>query len=123
MNIPHMGIETATFCSCGHPVTICDGPGYQGLNYQALCDNCYDGTEDAGERSHVRGFGETVEAALWAWQDAHDEAHEVEWVLADMIGEMARQVSEEHDRQRGWCCRFSGRCQPHAVHYGPEATP
>jgi hypothetical protein len=32
----------------------------------------------------------------------HDEAHEVEWHLADLPGEIAQQVSIEAERQRGW---------------------
>lgn len=99
--IPHMGIPTATRCSCGAPVHVCDGPGYDAGNaWQAICHDCYDGTEDSGERAHVRGFGATVDEALWAWQDSHDAAHEVEWCLADLFGELARQVSEERERQR-----------------------
>jgi hypothetical protein len=100
MIIPHMGIATATCCSCGSPVTVCEGSGYVGQIWQALCHDCYDGTEDAGERAHVRGFGATVDDALWDWQDKHDAAHEVEWCLADLFGELARQMSEERDRQR-----------------------
>lgn len=109
MIIPHMGIATATRCSCGAPVHVCDGPGYDaGHAWQAICFDCYDGTEDGSELDHVRGFGATVDEALWAWQDKHDEAHEVEWCLADLFGELARQLSEERDRQRGWSSRCAG---------------
>jgi hypothetical protein len=90
-------VETATRCSCGCPVTIVDGQ-----LWTALCRDCYDGTEDAGERAHVIGRGKTPHDALWNWQDAHDEAWEVEWHLADLPGEIAQQVSIEAERQRGW---------------------
>lgn len=99
MIIPHLGIATSTRCSCGAAVYVTDGPGYDGMKWQAICHDCYDGTEDAGARAHVRGFGATVDAALWAWQDNHDDAHEVEWCLTDLFGDLARQVSEERDRQ------------------------
>jgi hypothetical protein len=46
------------------------------------------------------GHGATPDAALWAWQDAHDMAHEVAWELTDLFGEIARQVNDEASRQR-----------------------
>jgi hypothetical protein len=95
-------IDTATRCSCGCAVSVLDDEAPAQARWTALCLDCYDGTDDAGERAHVLGRGPTVRDALWAWQDKHDEAHEVEWHLADLVGEIARQVSEEHDRQRGW---------------------
>jgi hypothetical protein len=86
-------IETATRCSCGCPVSIVeDGP-----RWAALCVDCY-----SSERVHVIGRAASVHAALWAWQEAHDEAHEVEWHLADLFGEIAHQVREETDRQQRW---------------------
>jgi hypothetical protein len=95
-----MTIATATRCSCGSPVFVSETGGPADKAWQAVCHDCYDGTEDAGEHAHVHGFGATVDAALWAWQDSHDDAHEVEWCLADLFGELARQVSEETERQR-----------------------
>lgn len=100
--IPTMGIPTATRCSCGAPVSLDYGAAYPGKRWVAVCHDCYDGTEDAGERSHVRGYGETSDAALWEWQTQHDEAHEVEWHLADLFGDLSRQVSEEALRQERW---------------------
>lgn len=108
MILPHMGIATATRCSCGAPVHLTDGPGYESMKWQALCYDCYDGAEDSGARAHVRGFGATVDEALWDWQDKHDEAHEVEWSLADLFGDLARQVSEERERQSDWTLRCRG---------------
>lgn len=93
-------IATATRCSCGSAVFVSETEGPADKAWQAVCHDCYDGTEDSGDRAHVRGFGATVDAALWEWQDSHDAAHEVEWCLADLFGELARQVSEESDRQR-----------------------
>lgn len=93
-------IETATRCSCGAHVIVSPGPGSAGKAWEALCRQCYDGTDDAGERAHVRGWGDTIDEALWSWQSVHDEAHEVEWCLTDLFGELAQQVSEERGRQR-----------------------
>lgn len=122
-------IATATRCSCGSPVQLSEGPGCAGKLWEAHCPDCYDGAEDSGERAHVRGFGATPDAALWAWQDGHDEAHEVEWSLADLFGEISRQVSEEHDRQDGWVVSLDvRRPDPGAApavpmaFYGPEQT-
>jgi hypothetical protein len=89
-------IETATRCSCGCPVSLTR----EGADWIALCYDCYDPTEDAGDKSHVTGYGPTPDEALWAWQDAHDLAHDVTWELVDLFGELARQVSEEASRQR-----------------------
>jgi hypothetical protein len=121
-------IDTATRCSCGCAVSISD----EGPLWTALCGDCYDGTEDAGERAHVIGRGKTAHAALWDWQDQHDEVHGVEWVLADLAGDISRQVSEERDRQRGWRTTASlpvRRLDANAIaippitFYGPELTP
>lgn len=125
-------IATATRCSCGAPVHVSETEGPTAKAWQALCRECYDGTEDAGDRAHVRGFGATPEAALWDWQCVHDDAHEVEWCLADLFGDLARRVSQERDRQRGWIQRsasaYSGFTLherrpvlvPAAIYYGPE---
>lgn len=93
-----IAIATATRCSCGSPVSVSNNCG----EWQAWCPDCYDGTEDAGDKAHVYGHGKTPEEALWAWQEDHDATHEVEWVLAsDVIGNLARDVSIEAERQRG----------------------
>lgn len=131
LNIPHLGIATATRCSCGAAVFLTEGPGYDGKAWEALCRDCYDGAEDAGERAHVRGFGASVEAALWDWQDKHDAAHEVEWCLTDLVGELARQLSEERERQRGWKATASPPVRrldanaitiPPMTFYGPDTS-
>lgn len=116
-----IGIATATRCSCGASVVLTPGPGHDGLHWQALCRDCYDGTEDSGERAHVRGFGLTANAALWDWQDKHDEAHGVEWVIADLFGDLSRQVSEESARQRRWLSAYSPFDE--VTYYGPEVRP
>jgi hypothetical protein len=120
LNIPHLGIPTVTRCSCGAPVFVTEGPGYEGKAWAALCRDCYDGTDDAGERAHVRGFGSTVDEALWAWQDEHDAAHEVEWCLADLFGELAQQVGIEAERQARWgySPATDNRADPRT--YGPD---
>jgi hypothetical protein len=124
-----LSVDTATRCSCGSPVRITDGPGYAGRAYSALCPDCYDGTDDSGERAHVRGWGDSIDEALWSWQDSHDAAHEVEWCLTDLFGEISRQLSEEHDRQDGWVASLAVRMPDDGAaptvpmaFYGPEQT-
>ena len=119
--LPLMGIATPTRCSCGAFVSVGYGSCYPGHRFEALCHDCYDGTEDAGAAAHVRGFGDTIDAALWAWQDKHDEAHGVEWVLADLFGDLARQMSEERERQRGWLSTYVP--SDGAIYYAPEVCP
>ena len=111
-------VETATRCSCGCPVSVVDGP-----LWSALCRDCYDGIDDAGPLAHVIGRGKTPHEALWDWQDMHDEAHEVEWHLADLPGEIAQQVSIEAERQRGWVMShvFHADTQP-VSYYGPDPS-
>jgi hypothetical protein len=129
MNDP---VDTATRCSCGRAVSISDEGAPRDKRWAALCYHCYDGTEDAVARAHVIGRGATPHDALWAWQDMHDEAWEVEWHLADLPGEIAQQVSIEAERQRGWTkrCRGTGDLPEHCPRerrceliYGPETTP
>jgi hypothetical protein len=112
-------IDTATRCSCGCAVSLSD----DGTRWTALCRGCYDGTEDAGPRAHVIGRDPSANGALWNWQDAHDEAWEVEWNLADLPGEIAQQVSIEAERQRGWVMSpvFHEATQPISF-YGPEPS-
>jgi hypothetical protein len=120
-------IATATRCSCGAPIHVSETAGPTDKAWAALCRDCYDGTDDAGASAHVRGFGATPDDALWAWQDMHDGAHEVEWCLADLVGEIARQVSAEHDRQRGWVVCTAGterdRTQASPRYYSPPLLP
>lgn len=95
---------TRAYCSCGTVVVVTEC--YPG-RWQALCRNCYDGTDDAGERAHVRGFGKSPGDALWEWQDNHDEAWAVEWLpraLTDrarkMFEDLEIQINAEAARQR-----------------------
>jgi hypothetical protein len=73
----YFGTASERLCSCGNPVYLTDGPGCPGRRVQALCWDCYDGTEDAGARAHVRGFGNDNNEALADWQEAHDEANDL----------------------------------------------
>ncbi len=98
-------IATATRCSCGASVHVSETGGRAAKAWQALCRECYDGTEDAGARAHVRGFGATPEAALWDWQHVHDEAHEVEWLPVDLFDQLAMQLHGEAMRQSDWRLR------------------
>src|SRR5690606_5306926 len=100
--------ETATRCSCGAPVIVSEGPGYPGMHWQALCRDCYDPTEGGSGAAFVRGMGATIDEALWAWQDAHDDANGVEWLPNRLFGELAQQVAAESERQRGWWTRCAG---------------
>jgi hypothetical protein len=72
----------------------------------AVCRDCYGPVEDSSPVERVIGYGKTPNDALCAWQESHDEAHEVEWVLKDTLGDLARQVNEEAERQRGWMFRL-----------------
>jgi hypothetical protein len=63
-------------CSCGCLVT--PEASYGPLAFVALCRDCYDGTEDAGERAHVIGYGYNRPAALEAWRASFELAHDVE---------------------------------------------
>lgn len=102
MTISDLGIATATRCSCGAPVHVSVTGGAAAKAWQALCRQCYDGTEDAGERAHVRGFGATPDAALWDWQCVHDEAHEVEWYPVNLFDDLGMQLHGEAMRQMRW---------------------
>jgi len=112
-------IETSTRCGCGTFVVVGPsrggGPSY-GM-WQAVCRDCYGPVEDSSAAEMILGTGKTAQLALWDWQAQHDEVHEVEWVLADLFGEIARQVSEELERQRGWVKECAGTGDP------PEQCP
>jgi hypothetical protein len=93
-------ISTATRCSCGAAVVVAR---VQTNEWVAHCPDCLDPSEDAPAAAFIQGAGETSDEALWAWQERHDEVHEVEWVPeSDVFGNLARDVSIEVDRQRGW---------------------
>jgi len=93
-------IATATRCSCGACVEVERHPFRAG--WIAACHDCYDGTEDAGERAHVVGHGDSIQDALWDWQDKHDEAWEVEWTPRTELEELDKQIAQESLRQLGW---------------------
>lgn len=96
-----MSIETSTRCSCGTHVTLT-----QGNQWEALCPTCYGPVEDSSDREKVRGVGDYPLEALSDWQEKHDEAWGVTLVVTDLFGELARQVSEESERQRGWAVKL-----------------
>lgn len=123
--------ESATRCSCGAPVIVSEGPGYPGMHWQALCRDCYDPTEGGSSAAFVRGMGATIAEALWAWRDAHDDANDIEWLPNRLFDELAQQLTEERERQRGWWTRCAGsgfppdRCPPwgELVHGPADAGP
>lgn len=92
-----MSIETSTRCSCGTYVTLT-----QSNQWEALCPSCYGPVEDSSDREKVRGVGDYPLEALSDWQEQHDDAWGVTLVVTDLFGELARQVREERERQRGW---------------------
>lgn len=99
-------IETSTRCGCGTLVCVgLSSGGGPDRMWQAVCRSCYGPVEDSGPCEEILGYGKTPDAALWAWQEAHDVAWEVEWVPTDMFGDLARQLSEEAERQRAWKTR------------------
>lgn len=105
-----MTIETSTRCSCGTFVVLSQGIRWQ---WEAKCLTCYAPVEDSSDREKVIGFGDTPDAALFDWQEQHDDAWDVTWVPADMFCDLARQVSEESERQRAWRFEYAG-CLFHA---------
>lgn len=107
-----MSIETSTRCSCGTYVVLSESQRVSvNGGWDAICPNCYGPVEDSSDAEKVLGWGKTPDAALLDWQEKHDDAHDVTLVVTDLFGELARQVSEESERQRGWrfeyaCCLF-----------------
>lgn len=97
---PQMELEIAAAaqCHCGHNITVSYNP--LGRCWQAVCENCYDGTEDAGPLAHCTGHGETPDAALSEWQERHEDLAEVEfWPHPTHLDWL---VKIETRRQRGW---------------------
>lgn len=104
---------TTLRCNCGGPVVLLELPTFAlPHRWQAHCDLCLDPTEDAGRLAHVIGYGATVEEALWAWQDDHDEAwaDQIRWsvaptvrwsVVPTVVEEVLAQAEEEFRRQEG----------------------
>ena len=100
--MPHpmteLEIAASAECHCGTPVSVSYVP--LGRCWQALCRNCYDGTEDAGSLSHVTGHGETPDAAVSEWLEQHETAADVEfWPHPTSLAWL---VQIETHRQRGW---------------------
>jgi hypothetical protein len=91
-------IAAAAQCHCGHNVTVSYVP--LGRCWQAVCENCYDGTEDAGALAHCTGHGETPDEALSEWQERHEDLAEVEYWPHPT--DLAWLVKVEARRQRGW---------------------
>lgn len=108
-----MSIETSTRCSCGTFVVLgqcliaVPGGGHVGAGWDARCPNCYAPVEDSSDREKVRGFGDTPDAALWDWQEKHDDAWDVTIEPNQLFADLERQVAEERTRQRGWGKRAS----------------
>lgn len=96
-----MSITTSTKCSCGGSVVLSETEGWRDHTWRARCNACYDPTDGAGDRAMVCGFGVQPEDALLAWQEAHDEAL-AEGELSDWVGDLALQISDEANAQRGW---------------------
>lgn len=98
-------IVSALVCCCGAAVHVAETVN----GWQVVCLDCYDATDDAGERAHVAGRGSTREAAEWDWQEQHDDAWGVEWVprarpanerTRIMFASLERQINTEAARQR-----------------------
>lgn len=107
-----LAIATATLCSCGAPVLlIALPPGSRqpsGHKWQAHCERCVVPNEATGP-SYVAGLGDSPHGALWAWQDAHDQAYAASLKLTKLGREVTtavvdvwRQASAEAKRQEGW---------------------
>jgi hypothetical protein len=112
---PDPDIETSAVCSCGTFVTLTRSENPYASDKEAwvcLCMNCTDGAPDAGPGGSIQGNGATPGAALWDWYARHDEVHEVEWAPTDLFAELARQVSDERTRTRGWIVDSTGGYGP-----------
>jgi hypothetical protein len=91
-------IAAAAECHCGTHVSV--SYSVLGRCWEALCRNCYDGTEDAGSLSHVTGHGATPDEAVSEWLEQHETAADVEfWPHPTSLAWL---VQIETHRQRGW---------------------
>ncbi len=91
-------IAAAAECDCGSNVTVSYSP--LGRCWEAVCRNCYDGTEDAGSLAHCAGHGNTPDEALSEWQEQHELASDLEfWPHPTSLDWL---VKVEANRQRGW---------------------
>lgn len=124
-------VTTATRCSCGCAVSVMDdGPmPHYTSRWAAFCAECsgagvYQGIKGTDDRAHVIGRGASMDEALWAWQDAHDAAWQVEWRLVDPPGvQLERQVNEEAERQRGWVVHPVATGREYIPRYWQPALP
>ncbi len=120
---PDPDVETSAVCSCGTNVTLARSENPYASAKEAWvcqCMNCLDGAPDAGPGGSISGTGGTPGEALWAWYDRHDEVHEVEWSPVDLFAELARAVSDERERTRGWIVNTWGVWAPAGGPLGPE---
>ena len=117
-------IETSTKCSCGAYVQVSQTAGWDCHSWRARCSACYDPTDGAGDRAMLIGFGATAAAALLSWEEQHDAFLDDASFEPRWVGDLARQVSEEAERQRGWVKRpeLNYAFETEAYHYGPESA-
>jgi hypothetical protein len=118
-------IETSTRCSCGGYVCVRMTEGWADQAWGAECGSCYDPSEGSGDRAMLSGRGPTHEKALLAWEEAHEDMLGDEPLsLPDMFGDLARQVSEEAERTRGWRLKpdFDINHSRSEFIYGPEGA-
>lgn len=101
MNAKPVTIETSTKCSCGGSVLLIATEAWQAHRWRARCGSCYDPTSGAGERSNLVGLGVLPEDALLLWEEQHDEVI-AEAALPEWVGDLALQISDEANAQRGW---------------------
>lgn len=65
-------------CVCGACPEFGRGSPYQReLRISCYCPDCYDGTEDAGAKSHIVGYGSAEQTALESFWDGVAEEWEV----------------------------------------------
>jgi hypothetical protein len=91
-------VTAAAECHCGTNLSVSYNP--LGRCWQALCEQCYDGTEDAGALSHCHGHGATPDEALSDWLEQHELAADLEvWPHPASLEWL---IKVEARRQRGW---------------------
>ncbi len=98
MRMSELELAAAAQCHCGHNVTVSYVP--LGRCWQAVCENCYDGTEDGSPLDHCTGHGQTPDEALSEWQERHEDLAEVEFWPHPLSLDWL--VKVETRRQRGW---------------------
>ena len=107
-----MLIITSIACNCGRNVALT----FNGREWIANCPDCYAPGEDSGASECVVGRGTTADEALWAWQDAFEDAVELMIWPHDLLtqhephcleAQLERAVAEEVERQRALGFRSS----------------